>query len=152
MLDIAEKWLKECCKSHHHCGPGHNTPLPLRVLELGPDGAVRLYETRREAALYACLSYCWGPTLPLRTTLETYESHKKGIPENCLAPLYRNAISFVRGLNIKYLWIDSLVCSHTSTHLRCAAEIISVLYKTVRKTGNHRQRKWRQYIGMLTSR
>ena len=58
---------------------------------------------------YIALSYCWGdPKARKKTTMKTLEHHQIGIPNEDLQPLHREAVALVRGLNINYLWIDSL--------------------------------------------
>ncbi|OCL15003.1 hypothetical protein AOQ84DRAFT_269873, partial [Glonium stellatum] len=63
---------------------------------------------------YACLSYVWGPTDPppqpplVLTTRETLSLHQRSIPFYSLPQTLRDAISFVRGLGLRYIWIDAL--------------------------------------------
>ena len=86
---------------------------PKRLLEClsESDGFVRLVETRSrpQRCDYIALSYCWGDgTAVKKTTEETLHHHERGIPDESLPPLYREAVALARGLNIAYLWIDAL--------------------------------------------
>lgn len=57
---------------------------------------------------YATLSHCWGTEHILKTTKSNIEQHCHGIPEDSLSKSFREAISFARSLQLRYLWIDSL--------------------------------------------
>ncbi|KAL2065579.1 hypothetical protein VTL71DRAFT_3249 [Oculimacula yallundae] len=57
---------------------------------------------------YVSLSYCWGKTQNLVTTLENIESLKSCIPWSDIPQTVRGAISITRGLGIRYLWVDAL--------------------------------------------
>jgi hypothetical protein len=115
--DAAMSWaldcFRTCVESHKSCRPGLN-PLPTRVLDLCPGGSpfskehIVLYETQRELNAYACLSYCWGDTLHLRTTKFNRESLKQGISWDSMPLTFQHAILTARQFDIRYLWIDSL--------------------------------------------
>jgi hypothetical protein len=72
--------------------------------------AVKLVEASGMKARYCALSHCWGPTtqLPLRTTRQNLEQHLIDIPLVQLPRTFHEAILFLHGLGIQYLWIDSL--------------------------------------------
>jgi hypothetical protein len=91
--------------------------LPNRVIDLAPDGqiehlgAVRLVDGAENlpSARYATLSHCWGQVLPdCITTKATIESRKQLILYESLPKTFQGAVAFTRGLQIRYLWIDSL--------------------------------------------
>lgn len=58
---------------------------------------------------YATLSHCWGqgPNL-LKTTTQNYTNRLAGIDWNELPPVFQDAISIVREIGCKWMWIDSL--------------------------------------------
>jgi hypothetical protein len=80
------------------------------VLDLGDSNKpyVMLYQSQGEVERYVCLSHCWGPRLLLRTLSTNIESHQERIPWDALPLTYQETIVFVRKLQIRYLWIDSL--------------------------------------------
>jgi hypothetical protein len=102
--------LKECGERHSACNASVGLPIPQPVLDLGAshEQKVRLYQSQAEVERYACLSHCWG-TIPLLQTLSTnLSSHQYGIAWDSLPRTYQETIIFVRRLQIRYLWIDSL--------------------------------------------
>lgn len=71
---------------------------------------VQLIESEGRKGQYLALSHCWGAPdkSPLRTTLETYQAHRKGIPFSDLSKTFQDTVQLAQGLDIKYVWIDSL--------------------------------------------
>jgi hypothetical protein len=111
---LARDWLTECQSLHEACASTNQTKLPTRVLQIfggSQTPAVKLIETKGASeGKYCALSHCWGPAnkQPLRTTHENYQSHLGGINLEELPKSFRDAIMLTRGLDIEYLWIDSL--------------------------------------------
>ncbi|KAM5343636.1 hypothetical protein ACJ41O_012173 [Fusarium nematophilum] len=122
--------IQYCATEHKRCGNMETKPLPDRVLDLGnPESpAIRLLETRNEKAFYACLSHRWGQVQPLKTILESIESHRRGISIDALPLTFRDAISVCRRLSIRYIWIDSLciIQNSASDWGRQAAKMASI--------------------------
>ena len=84
---------------------------PKRLLQCLSDGSVRLVETKscNQRCEYIALSYCWGDGTAMKKTMkETVGSHHRGIPNEDLPPLFQEVAALARGLDIPYLWIDSL--------------------------------------------
>ncbi|KAK1689584.1 heterokaryon incompatibility protein-domain-containing protein [Colletotrichum godetiae] len=108
-------WLNTCESTHgSYCQP-RKGKLPKRFIDTRPGQPLRLVSTTSEvfqqvsdSVRYATLSYCWGASIPLRTTKVTEEDFGVSIPENRLPRTFRHAIRIVRSLGIRYLWIDSL--------------------------------------------
>lgn len=69
---------------------------------------VLLYETLGEPACYACLSYCWGDALSIRTTTSNLELFKQGISWTSLPRTFQDAVELVRALGLRFIWIDAL--------------------------------------------
>lgn len=113
-LEQIQDWLQMCIKTHERCGPGQDSPLPRRVIDvlsLEVDHRVRLRELyNHEQGKYICLSHCWGTeeAIPLRTTLETYEERMTGIIWSDLPKTFQDTINLARQLSVRYVWIDSL--------------------------------------------
>jgi hypothetical protein len=84
---------------------------------LGDDKkSVRLHESdfhsaenRYEYGEYIAFSHIWGVAKGLpKTTTQTIQSHKKGIPWTSLPRALQEAIVLTRALGFRYLWIDAL--------------------------------------------
>lgn len=57
---------------------------------------------------YATLSYCWGSSLPLRTTKDNLASFTQEIALELMPTTFVDAIHLCRGLGIPHIWIDAL--------------------------------------------
>jgi len=114
-------WLYACMSDHEQCrlvpdpGPfkAEVVELPRRLLSISAvDGnlSVKLVQTKGTTGHYCALSYCWGAPdrHPLRTTRSNLAEHLDGIPLDNLPATFRGALALTGGLNIGYLWIDSL--------------------------------------------
>jgi Heterokaryon incompatibility protein (HET) len=113
-LSKIRSWMETCDKNHQGCiypGSRTNTNLPTRVLDIRPTLKGKdplLHISNGEKAPFMCLSYCWGGSLPIRTTQETIARFREGIPWNSLPRTFQDAVSVARFLGISFLWIDSL--------------------------------------------
>jgi hypothetical protein len=58
--------------------------------------------------VWAALSYCWGKTRTLTTTIASISERKAGFALDAVPKTCRDAILFARALSIPYIWIDSL--------------------------------------------
>lgn len=89
---------------------GNSSLLPHRVIAIGQASGdpVSLLETSGARGRYACLSWCWGQVLPLRTTKADLTTHKCEIPWSQLPLAFQDAINLARRLAIPYVWIDAL--------------------------------------------
>jgi hypothetical protein len=111
-----QKQLWNCLNRHDLCPPQQESALPMRILDLryatrrprNPAQDVKLYETRNENARYVCLSHCWGSANTIYTLSSNLETYRNNIPWHSLPKTFQDAITFTRGLQIRYLWIDSL--------------------------------------------
>jgi hypothetical protein len=54
------------------------------------------------------LCHCWDRRLPLRTTKANLPSHEGRIPIGEPPQTFRDAVSLVRQLGLRHLWIDAL--------------------------------------------
>ncbi|KAH7094792.1 heterokaryon incompatibility protein-domain-containing protein [Paraphoma chrysanthemicola] len=104
--------LENCDSDHPQCQRSRPSRLPSRVLELRGPKDVRLHVgefTEADRLRYACLSHCWGGTVPLRTTKDTVQSFlADGIPWDSLPLTFQHAANLTHRLGLRYLWIDSL--------------------------------------------
>lgn len=117
-LDIVRGWLETCTHSHGAaCSPttgGAGGWMPTRLLEVVPrSGQIYLREssTLRSAGdvRYAALSHCWGQGgTPFTTTHQTLRLRMEGIDVESLPQTFRDSVTLVEKLGLRYLWIDSL--------------------------------------------
>jgi hypothetical protein len=103
--------METCEKEHDKCVNSVPSQLPTRVLDLDQDKlglSIVLIETRKVTGRYMTLSHCWGTVHPLTTTAATISKRMKGIQISDLPQVFRHAVTFTKGLGVRYLWIDSL--------------------------------------------
>ena len=118
---LVKTWLKKC-ESHGSwlCASQRDYDLPTRVIDVGHDTAnheqvvIKLVEPAQVKGRYICLSHCWGPAddpgaSPLRTVTANRQEHLQQIPWNKLSKTFQHAIIITRKLDVRYIWIDSLV-------------------------------------------
>lgn len=155
--DWAQARIKECRTWHPECrvvdlSTSSTKPvLPKRIVEIVEDRCVRLREPVNERAAYACLSHCWGGAKPLITRTATLEHHLDEIAWNEIPKTFQDAITFLRYLKIRYIWIDSLCIIQDSEedwleHSGIMADIYSSAYITIAAT-----RAANSSVGLFTS-
>ncbi|EPE35069.1 heterokaryon incompatibility protein [Glarea lozoyensis ATCC 20868] len=105
-------WLDVCSKSHKWCKSNVKAFMPTRLLDLGAsDDKLRIHICNDQPLNYVALSYCWGDQMHGSTTTTTsrnFMSRQKGFDANILSEICRDAIRLVRGLGLRYMWIDCL--------------------------------------------
>lgn len=109
-IQHARSWLLQCESGHDRCRRKASR-LPTRVIDVGDwttGYKVRLLETHGGTGRYLTLSYCWGPGLPHRTTVENYSSSLSSIRFDDLPKTLKDAIEYTRMLGLRFIWIDSL--------------------------------------------
>jgi hypothetical protein len=109
--EAASIWMSNCLNTHAQCQQHtQSESYPTRLLELSDSGArLILSEEVRPVGSYAASSYCWGqnPTF-VRLTTENLQDLKAGVLYTDFPIAFREAVRLVRGLSIRYLWIDAL--------------------------------------------
>ncbi|OTA93504.1 hypothetical protein M434DRAFT_395555 [Hypoxylon sp. CO27-5] len=108
--------MKRCLAEHPQCDLEWEFPiLPTRVVDVIPNPAsnnntVRVVEANGLRGKYFALSHCWGnPALmPTKLTAHTLKDYQDNIPYDTLPSTFRDAVTFTRMMNVRYLWIDSL--------------------------------------------
>jgi hypothetical protein len=120
---LARKWIKHCSTSHGECQRPQRGPLPRRVIDVGnlESSEPYVYETRREVDRYATMSHCWEDSLPMKTTKSNLINRQGRLVWEELPVAFRECITIVRLLGIRYLWIDSL-CIVQDDHIEWAIE------------------------------
>ncbi|KAK3379103.1 heterokaryon incompatibility protein-domain-containing protein, partial [Lasiosphaeria ovina] len=137
----ARRWIRGC-HAQHQCGPPNPGFLPTRLISIrrddAPTATCKLVETGRidpaeEACYsppYAALSYCWGQWPNLRTLTKNIAAHRDEIPLQEAPAAVRDAVTLVRDLGYRYIWIDAL-CIIQDDDLVRAAELstLGLVYK-----------------------
>lgn len=113
VMKISE-WMDLCLRDHGgtQCRKTSMQPnsYPSRLLELDRS-SFRVIRTTvdKPRGPYATLSYCWGPNpVFLRLTAENKSELEAGIPISQLPLAFREAISVIQALSLRYVWIDCL--------------------------------------------
>lgn len=123
-FQLASDWLWECMTNHGECNIRDPKRYPTRLLDVGHDltstdedsplrqfAMVRLIEGSsqfKERPPYLCLSHRW-PTEPIMMLNSATEARlRSGITLDMLPLTFQDAITIVRRLGHRYLWIDSL--------------------------------------------
>ncbi|RSL71730.1 hypothetical protein CEP53_001327 [Fusarium sp. AF-6] len=110
-FDRAAKWLAHCIENDKACEPPDDGFMPTHLINVGSASqSPFLFKTSGTRKPYACLSYCWGHDSDaiLKTTTSNLENHYQEIPEPAMPEGIRDAIRVCRGLQIPFLWVDSL--------------------------------------------
>jgi Heterokaryon incompatibility protein (HET) len=108
-----KQWLQVCDLNHEGCrrrSEESTVTMPTRLIELGE--TIRLVNCDTiQNSRYVARSHCWGP---LKDN-EKFCAWKDKIPEleksinfERLPLTFQHAITVARGLDINYIWIDSL--------------------------------------------
>ncbi|KAF2497985.1 HET-domain-containing protein [Lophium mytilinum] len=103
------------CKQHHKaCRIPDLTFKPTRLIDVGraEEGRGPHLMRPKDAVQYAALSYCWGPKSDVQSVLKTKKTnidhYMTNIPLQLLPQTIQDAIKLCQGINIRYLWVDSL--------------------------------------------
>lgn len=104
-----KRWIQECFDEDSECKEVLERDFLGRILDAGTEGdSVRLCEDGFSVDSYIALSHCWGKSPVLKTTSQTIDRHRQGIPIKSLPNTFQDAVMTTRRLGIRYLWIDSL--------------------------------------------
>jgi len=109
--EIIRRWMQICQREHPECSNTPQSSLPTRVIDVGTIQLeeVRLHTTAKtDTGPFVALSYCWGTSGNLTTTISNLAAHSRAIPWPCIPKIMRDAIQITRELGIRYIWIDAL--------------------------------------------
>ncbi|KAF2816034.1 HET-domain-containing protein, partial [Mytilinidion resinicola] len=85
--------------------------MPDRLVDVGPaTGSTApklLDDTSQVKGPYLALSHCWGGTMPYRTLKSNKDELCQRMEFSRLARNIQDAVTITRGLNYRYIWIDS---------------------------------------------
>ncbi|KAH7115593.1 heterokaryon incompatibility protein-domain-containing protein, partial [Dactylonectria macrodidyma] len=85
--------------------------VPKRLIDVGlPEQPfIKLVQTDGRPLDYVALSYCWGENQTGRiTTRETVSEMMQGVSLTLLSQTILDAVTVVRRLRLRYLWVDAL--------------------------------------------
>jgi hypothetical protein len=114
-FDSFRAWLEDYDRGHSYVS-GRQGKRPSRLLFVGkPGDTLRIVDStggHEDNTRYIALSHCWG-NIPKShrvwcTTKLNLKDRKAGFDFARLPKTFQDAIDVARGLNITYLWIDSL--------------------------------------------
>ncbi|KAF5718757.1 het-domain-containing protein [Fusarium mundagurra] len=82
--------------------------LPTRCIEVTPTAAY-LRDTQGTTGSYVTLSHRWNPEAEaVKTTSANFQQRMSGTELGLLSKTFEDAITIVRKLEIRYIWIDSI--------------------------------------------
>ena len=110
--ETLKSWLSTCETTHPWCPWKHPTrPIQFRLLDVHALCIKDFLNTSDQQLTYAALSYVWGAKPQrLRLTRTNQDAlYREGGIEACeLSKTLSDAVSVVRMLGERYIWIDSL--------------------------------------------
>ena len=118
--DSDESWnfitssLRDCDDNHVLCRTTSSDFVPSRLIEISKvEGSVkfRIITTSDDwaGAPYVTLSHRWGSQTTSRLTTGNMAEFMRNIPVTCMPKKFLDTAVVAERLNIKYMWIDSLV-------------------------------------------
>ncbi|KAJ3546129.1 hypothetical protein NM208_g2163 [Fusarium decemcellulare] len=112
------EWIRTCQETHHHdhlpprgIDSRNTAELPTRVIDVGnhQNPKIKLIDSdAMESSDYVALSHCWGQGTMYRALVSNVESLRREVDFNVISRTSQDAILATRGLNARYLWIDTL--------------------------------------------
>ncbi|KAH3957471.1 hypothetical protein HBH70_225220 [Parastagonospora nodorum] len=107
-----QRWMNQCLQSHTACQRDSTVYWPTRIINVGTvaEHDCRLCVTEQEEmhGPYATLSHCWGNSVLTKLLLNNFDNMVDSIDEENLPLTFREAVTTIRQLGIRYVWIDSL--------------------------------------------
>jgi hypothetical protein len=115
-LNFLVKQYQECRSSHTKCQKQQpiSTPTfyPTRLLNVGTECDNKIFLQRTEhfsdGQLYACLSHCWGRSIPTTLRKCNNSDFEAGIAVDTLPLTFQHTVQVTRRLGFQFLWIDAL--------------------------------------------
>ncbi|KAI0113607.1 heterokaryon incompatibility protein-domain-containing protein [Nemania sp. FL0031] len=112
-FNFISEQIQICRESHPRCQSGSANWYPTRLLQMTSlNGTIELRIVERDETTligpYITLSHSWGGQQPLQLTTNNKVEFKKSISLDRVPDLYKDSIDVALGLEIQYIWIDSL--------------------------------------------
>jgi hypothetical protein len=108
------EWLKKCRVDHICHKERDPTFVPTRLIDIGPieNPLPRISLVAKDdvppRSVYLTLSHSWGQLQTLLLTKDRFQSMVTEIVFGDLDKTFRDAITLVKTLGFRYIWIDSL--------------------------------------------
>jgi hypothetical protein len=107
-LELLRERYDRCCDKHDLCRSA-STVWPKRLVDVGyPIRIVEPQRGKEPPPKFLYLSACWGGDFALRLTASNYSVLREEIVLEKLPKTIRDAILVARGMQIPYIWVDSL--------------------------------------------
>lgn len=134
LLLQARQWLETCLSKHEICRAKPSSPwfFPTRLLHIEDSTKLRLALRHEVPAgqAYATLSHCWGSGAPITLTADNLGLLRSGFSVDILPQTYQDAILFACGMDLQYLWIDSLcIIQDSDSDWRIEASTMGQVYQ-----------------------
>ncbi|KAK9800118.1 putative Heterokaryon incompatibility domain-containing protein [Seiridium cardinale] len=113
-VKLAKEWIKKFKEKHAHSSSveGLSSWLPTRLIDVGTitEPVLKLTPSTEipRYSSYFSLSHRWGTKKIILLKKGNIESLMVEIPDNELSQTFRDAITFARMMDARYIWIDSL--------------------------------------------
>ena len=104
--ELINKWMKTCLQGHDVCQPHNKGFRPTRLIDVswsGEEPNIFLSELHTSESPYVCLSHCWGNLQLVKTTKDSINDRKRGIPWSVLSKTFQDAIAVTRSLGYHYI-------------------------------------------------
>jgi hypothetical protein len=118
LLTVINSWVMNCIENHADCKSSLPTSsrqtlheLPTRVIDVGlPDATQEpyLFVTDARKGKWIALSHCWGSKPFLCTLKANIARLRISIAVSEMPRTFQDAVTLVRALGYRYLWIDSI--------------------------------------------
>lgn len=139
-VDLWRDWFRTCSETHSKCKvlQSRLTPFtPTRLVEVLCDGEGQPQKWRLilgadvQTTPYFTLSHCWGSSQHI--SLMKHNIHDLMAPMflSTLPATYRDALTVVASLGMRYIWIDSLCIIQDDEHDWISeSSMMRMIYKT----------------------
>ena len=142
-IEAIRDWIKRCQNSNDHkichervlngdaAFDNEQAILLIRVIDLRETPPRLLLTKKGQRARYATLSHCWGTVVnPIKTTSLSLAERMAGIPQKSMSKTLREAVIIARGLDIRFLWVDSLcIIQEDTADWVCKAALMARTYQ-----------------------
>ncbi|KAG4438463.1 hypothetical protein IFR05_006073 [Cadophora sp. M221] len=102
-FDLLKKMIDTCASTHQECKREKMEDREMILVDVEKMCLVQV-----TGVLYITLSYVWGNKPIFKTTRENFQSLQIPGALDSVSRLTRDVASVVKGLGVKYLWIDAL--------------------------------------------
>ena len=119
VIDVVKQWVRRCqshpiCQLNYSPSPTEDSFRPTRLIAVGSSNeeTVRLIDdldSVGDVVEWVALSHCWGKTRMRKQLLNAdLNAMKSSISITDLSKTFQDAIIITRGMEVPYIWIDSL--------------------------------------------